>query len=99
VRRGEVYAHSTFDRSFVVVSTGRLNEIGAVIVVEIAPEMPQGSLGMLAVALRPDDGLTGAALAWRVNYLNASRLGARLGALSAETMEVLDMALRTAMEL
>lgn len=99
VRRGEVYAHATFDRRLAVVSCDELTELGTAVVVEIAPEVPAGMRGMLAVALGQGDPVPGAVLAWRVNYVTADRLGRRLGRLSEATMDVVDMALRTAMDL
>jgi mRNA-degrading endonuclease toxin of MazEF toxin-antitoxin module len=99
VKRGDVYAHATLTRQFVIVSTDRLTEAGTAIVAEVHPEVPAGMRGMLAVTLGPDDPLPGAVLAWRVNYVAASRLGKHLGRLSESTMEVVSMALRTAMDL
>ncbi|MDG4792093.1 type II toxin-antitoxin system PemK/MazF family toxin [Micromonospora sp. WMMD1102] len=99
MRRGDVYSHATFDRQFVIVSTDRLTESGTVIVVEISPEVPAGTRGMLAVALTDTEPVHGAVLAWRVNYVKAERLGKHLGALSAEAIDMVDMALRTAMDL
>jgi mRNA-degrading endonuclease toxin of MazEF toxin-antitoxin module len=99
VRRGEVYAHAAFPRQFVVVSTDRLTETGTAIVAEIHPEVPAGTRGMLAVTLGDNDPIPGAVLAWRVNWLIADRLGEHLGRLSETTMEVVDMALRTALDL
>jgi mRNA-degrading endonuclease toxin of MazEF toxin-antitoxin module len=99
VRRGDIYTHATFPRQFVVVSTDRLTHAGTAIVAEIHPDVPTGTRGMLAVPLTEQDPLRGAVLAWRVNYLAADRLGEHLGRLSAETIEVMDMALRTAMDL
>jgi mRNA-degrading endonuclease toxin of MazEF toxin-antitoxin module len=99
VRRGDVYAHATFDRHFVIVSTDRLTEIGTAMVAEIFPKSPAGTRGLLAVTLGEDDPVPGAVLAWRVNYVAADRLGEHLGRLSGATMEVVDMALRTAMDL
>ncbi|GAB7053158.1 type II toxin-antitoxin system PemK/MazF family toxin [Catenuloplanes indicus] len=98
IRRGDVYRHR-LGRHFVVVSTARLNEVGAVIVAEIHDEVPSGMQGMLAVALGPDEPLAGAVLTWRVNWLAGDRLGEFVGRLSAEVMEHVDMALRTAMDL
>ena len=37
MRPGEVYAHTTFPRQFVVVSADELTEHGTAIVVELAP--------------------------------------------------------------
>lgn len=100
MRRGDVYAHRAYDRHFVIVATDRLTEAGTAIVAEVHPSVPEGTRGMLAVSLSPgEDGLAGAVLAWRVNYVVASRLGDRIGRLSDGTMEVVDMALRTAMDL
>jgi mRNA-degrading endonuclease toxin of MazEF toxin-antitoxin module len=99
MRRGDVYAHATFPRQFVVVSTDRLTEVGTAIVAEIHPEVPAGMRGMLAVALSSEDPVPGAVLTWRVNYVTADRLGKHLGRLSEATMEVISMALRTAMDL
>jgi mRNA-degrading endonuclease toxin of MazEF toxin-antitoxin module len=99
VKRGDVYTHPTVNRRFVVVSTNRLTEAGTVIVAEVSPEYPAGLRGMLAVALRDDDPIRGAVLGWRVNYVAAERLGTHLGRLSDETMEVVDIAVRTAMDL
>nr|MDT0660876.1 type II toxin-antitoxin system PemK/MazF family toxin [Micromonospora sp. DSM 115978] len=99
MRRGEVYSHAQFDRQFVIVSTDRLTESGTAIVVEISPEVPAGTRGMLAVALPATESVGGAVLAWRVNYVKADRLGKHLGAMSPESMDMIDMALRTAMDL
>jgi mRNA-degrading endonuclease toxin of MazEF toxin-antitoxin module len=99
MRRGVVFAHPKIDRRFVVVSTDRLTETGTVIIAEIKGEIPAELRGMLAVGLRADDPVAGAVLGWRVNYVAAHRLGQRLGRLSDETMEVVAMALRTAMDL
>ncbi|GIG71025.1 type II toxin-antitoxin system PemK/MazF family toxin [Phytomonospora endophytica] len=99
VKRGGVYRHAAFDRRFVVVSTDPLNEHGTVIVAEIDAEPPAGIRGMLAVRLGEDDPVPGAILAWRVNWLAAERLGAYDGQVCRASMEALDMALRTAMDL
>lgn len=99
MRRGDVFNHAQFDRQFVIVSTDRLTEAGTAIVVEISPEVPAGTRGMLAVALADTEPAHGAVLAWRVNYVKAERLGKHLGSLSAESMDMVDMALRTAMDL
>ncbi|MFI5840856.1 type II toxin-antitoxin system PemK/MazF family toxin [Catenuloplanes sp. NPDC051500] len=98
IRRGDIYRHR-LGRHFVVVSTARLNEVGTVIVAEIHDLVPSGMQGMLAIALGPAEPLTGAVLAWRVNWLAGDRLGDPVGSLSSEAMEHLDMALRTAMDL
>lgn len=99
MRRGDVHAHAQFDRNFVVVSTDILTEAGTVIVAEIAPEAPAGTRGMLAIALEDTEPVTGAVLAWRVNYMKAERLGKHLGTLSPHAMDMVGMALRTAMDL
>ena len=99
VRRGAVYAHPTLDRRFVVLSADRLTESGTAIVAEIYPEPPAGMRGLLAVTLPPDAPVAGAVLAWRINYISVDRLGKHLGELSPATMELVDMALRTAMDL
>jgi len=99
VRRGDVFHHSALDRRFVVVSTDRLTEAGTAIVAEVHPEIPIGMRGMLAVSLRDEDPVGGAVLGWRVNYIAADRLGKHLGRLTDETMEIVDMALRTALDL
>lgn len=99
MKRGDVYAHAKLPRQFVIVSTNRLTETGTAVIAEIKPEIPIELRGMLAVGLRDADPVDGAVLGWRVNYIAAHRLGRYLGRLSDETMEVVDMALRTAMEL
>jgi mRNA-degrading endonuclease toxin of MazEF toxin-antitoxin module len=99
VKRGAVYRHATFPRLFLVISCDELTELGTAIVAEIAPEVPVGMRGMLAVALRDDDPVHGAVLAWRVNYVTAARLGEYVGQLTEQTMEVVGMAVRTAMDL
>jgi mRNA-degrading endonuclease toxin of MazEF toxin-antitoxin module len=99
VKRGEVYRHTTLPRLFVVVSCDELTELGTAIVAEIAPEVPAGMRGMLAVTLRDDDPVAGAVLAWRVNYMTAARLGEYVGMLTDPTMEVVGMSVRTAMDL
>lgn len=99
MRRGDVYSHAQFDRQFVIVSTNLLTDTGTAIIVEIAPEAPAGTRGMLCVSLGEDEPIGGAVLAWRVNYVKADRLGKHLGTLSTETMDVVAMALRTAMDL
>lgn len=99
VRRGDLVRHAIFPRDFLVVSVDELTSLGTAIVVEVAPEVPSGMRGMLAVTLGADDPISGAVLAWRVNYTTADRLGEHLGEISPETMEVVEMALRTAMDL
>jgi mRNA-degrading endonuclease toxin of MazEF toxin-antitoxin module len=99
VRRGEVYTHASFDRRLAVVSCDELTDLGTAVVVEVATEVPVGMRGMLAVGLTDRDPVGGAVLAWRINYVTADRLGTCLGRLSEETMDVVDMALRTAMDL
>jgi mRNA-degrading endonuclease toxin of MazEF toxin-antitoxin module len=83
----------------VIISTDRLTEVGTAIVAEIHPQVPAGTRGMLAVTLGPNDPVDGAVLAWRINWLAADRLGEHLGRLNDATMEVIDMALRTALDL
>jgi mRNA-degrading endonuclease toxin of MazEF toxin-antitoxin module len=99
VKRGDVYAHATFPRRFAVISCDELTDLGTAVVVEIVPAVPIGMRGMLAVALRDDDPISGAVLAWRVNYVVADRLGEHLGQLSPATMEIVEMALRASMDL
>jgi mRNA-degrading endonuclease toxin of MazEF toxin-antitoxin module len=99
VRRGEVYAHASFPRRFAVVSTDRIGESGTVVVAEIVPEAVGGVLAMFAVTLGAADPVPGTVLAWRLNYLAAGRLGRHLGQLSQATMDIVDIALRTALEL
>lgn len=99
MRRGDVYSHAQFDRHFVIVSTDLLTDTGTAIIVEIGPEAPAGTRGMLCVALGEDEPINGAVLAWRVNYVKADRLGKHLGTLSSQTMDVVSMTLRTAMDL
>lgn len=99
MRRGDVYAHAQFDRQFVIVSTDRLTEAGTAIIVELAPDAPSGTRGMLAITLPDSEPIAGTVLAWRVNYVKTERLGKPQGRLSPETMDMVDMALRTAMDL
>lgn len=100
VCRGDVYGHPTLARRFVVVSTDRLSETGSVIVAEVGAGTPLAErLAMFAVSLGPDDGVSGVVLGWRVNWLNASRLGSPQGRIGAASMELVDVALRAAMDL
>jgi|GEM_PF-7124661 len=99
VKRGEVISHAVRERQFVVISCNALNNVGAVVVAEIAGVIPAGARGMLAVPLADTDPVPGAVLAWRVNYLSAERLGESLGELSPDTLERVDAAVRAALEL
>jgi mRNA-degrading endonuclease toxin of MazEF toxin-antitoxin module len=99
MKRGAVYRHAAFPRQFVVISCDELTDLGTAIVAEIVPEVPIGMHGMLAVALRDDDPIHGAVLAWRVNYVTAARLGDYVGQLTEQTMETVAMSVRTAMDL
>lgn len=99
MNRGDVCTHAQFPRRFVIISCEALNTVGTVVVAEIADEAPEGTRGMLAVPLTSDDFMSGAVLAWRLNYMASSRFGETLGRLSSETMERVDMALRAALEL
>ncbi len=73
MRPGEVYAHTTFPRQFVVVSADELTEHGTAIVVELAPAASPGVRGVLAVGLTEEDAVpdAGSVLAWRFNCLAA----------------------------
>jgi len=101
VKRGDVYAHTTLPRRFVVLSADELTEHGTAVVVELAPAAPPGTRGVLAVRLSREDKVPdgGAVLAWRVNYLPAIRLGPHLGRLSDRTMDSVSIALRAALDL
>lgn len=101
MKRGDVYAHSTYPRRFVVVSSDELTELGTVVVAELVPAAPPGTRGVLAVRLSREDRVPdgGAVLAWRVNYVPVVRLGDHLGKLSDRTMDSVSMALRAALDL
>ena len=99
MKRGEVYPYPKFDRYFLIVSTQHLTDAGTVIVVEVAEQAPEGTRGMLTVSLE-DDGVPMSVLCWRVNYMQAERLGPeRAHTLSERAMAHVEMALRTAMDL
>jgi hypothetical protein len=101
VNRGDIWEHPLRGRQFVVVATKHLVETGTVIVAEIAPEVPAGTKGMLAVQLGDDDPVGGAVIAYRVNWQASERMAdwKFVGRLSAATLDVVDMALRAAMDL
>jgi hypothetical protein len=101
VNRGDVWEHPLRGRQFVVVATRHLLDTGTVILAEIAPEVPVGTKGMLAVQLGGEDPAGGAVIAYRVNWQAIERMAdwKYLGRLSAATLDVVDMALRAAMDL
>ncbi|MGH3545951.1 MAG: type II toxin-antitoxin system PemK/MazF family toxin [Mycobacteriales bacterium] len=99
MRRGEVVSHPVRDRRFVIVSCNALNNVGTVVVAEVSDTVPEGTRGMLAVPLTESDPVSGAVLAWRINYLAVQRLGDSLGQLSSQTLERVDVAIRAALEL
>lgn len=101
VNRAEIWEHPLRGRQFVVVSTQRLTDSGTVILAEIASEVPEGTRGMLAVHLGEGDPVSGAVIGYRVNWQTAERMAEwkYVGRVSDATMEVIAMALRTAMDL
>jgi mRNA-degrading endonuclease toxin of MazEF toxin-antitoxin module len=101
VNRGEVWEHPLRGRRFVIVSTDHLTVTGTVILVEIASEVPAGTRGMLAVHLTEHDDVGGAAIGYRLNWQAARRMAnwKYLGRVSENNLEVIDMALRTSMDL
>jgi hypothetical protein len=101
VNRGDVWEHPLRGRRFVVVSTDHLTVTGTVILVEIASEVPAGTRGMLAVHLDEEDGIGGAVIGYRLNWQAAGRMAGwkYVGRISENTLEVIDMALRTSMDL
>ena len=100
VMRGGIYQHANFGRHFLVVSTAALNTNGAAIVVEVDNQVPDGVRGMFVVRLGADDPIPGAvALCWRLNWLAAERLGDHQGDVDDTTMEAVEMAVRSAMDL
>lgn len=84
-----------------IVSTDHLTETGTVIVAEIVPDVPTGTRGMLAVQLGEDDPCQGAVIAYRINWQAAERMAdwKYVGRVSEATLDVIGMALRTAMDL
>lgn len=101
MRRGDVLEHPLRGRRFVVVATQYLVDVGVVVVAEVAPVVPAGTRGMLAVQLAKADPVGGAVLAYRLNWLAADRLDGwkRLGRLCDTSVELVDMALRAALDL
>ena len=100
VMRGGVYRHTKFGRHFLVVSTAALNTNGAAIVVEVDDEAPSDVRGMFVVRFGADDPLPGAVvLCWRLNWMAAERLGDHRGDVDEATMEAVEMAVRSTMDL
>lgn len=101
MNRGDVWEHPLRGRRFVIVSTDHLTVTGTVILVEIASDVPAGTRGMLAVQLTEEDGIGGAVIGYRVNWQAADRMieWKYLGRISENTLEVIEMALRTSMDL
>ena len=101
VNRGEVWEHPLRSRQFVIVATRHLLDTGTVVLAEIAPEVPAGTRGMLAVQLGEHDPVPGAVLSYRLNWLAADRMAEwkYLGRLSEGTLEAVNMSLRVALDL
>jgi mRNA-degrading endonuclease toxin of MazEF toxin-antitoxin module len=101
VKRGDILAHpSNPDRVLVLVSADQLTQAGTALLVELADAAPAGLRGLLTVTLDADqDGVAGVVRVDRLGYYATGRLGAPRGALSDATMQLVDMALRTALDL
>ncbi|WP_144118655.1 hypothetical protein [Catellatospora sichuanensis] len=71
------------------------------IVAEISPTVPSGTRGMLAVQLGETDPTAGAVIAYRLNWQTADRMAdwKFIGRVSEATLDVVAMAIRTAMDL
>jgi mRNA-degrading endonuclease toxin of MazEF toxin-antitoxin module len=101
VNRGDIWEHPLRGRRFAIVSTDHLNDTGTVIVAEIVPDAPHGTRGMLAVTLNDNDPCAGTVIAYRINWQATERMAdwKYIGRLSAQTTDIINMALRTAMDL
>jgi hypothetical protein len=96
VRRGGVHRVQPVAREFLVISIDTLNDSGTAIVVEVGDARAWSDYRNLLVV--PFGGSDRCALAWRVNYMRADRLGRPIDTVDADTLARVVAALTAAVE-